>query len=76
MKVKAVSGTSVVMFTNRPKSFQKTAIIKTGLSDHQKPILSFIHTYFARSPPKKIEYRNYKKFDSKNVLYKLAQELH
>ena len=30
---KAVSGTSVdVMLTNRPRSFQKTAIIETGLS--------------------------------------------
>ena len=44
---KAVSGTSVdVMLTSRPRSFQKTAIVETGLSDNHKLIVSFIsHTF-------------------------------
>ena len=67
---KAVSGTSVdVMLTNRPRIFQKMAIIETGLSDHYKLIVSFFCTHFARLAPKESEYRNYKKFDSKNFNY-------
>ena len=51
---KAVSGTFVdAMLTNRPRSFQKTVIIDTGLSDHHKLIISFFRTHFARLPPKK-----------------------
>ena len=72
----AASGTSVdVMLTNRPRSFQKTAIIETGLSNRYKLIVSFFRTHFARLPPKKSEYRNYKKIDSKSFLYELDQEL-
>ena len=48
-----VSGTSVdVMLTNRPRSFQKTAVTVTGLSDHHKLIALFFRTHFARLPPK------------------------
>ena len=69
---KADSGTSIdVMLTNRRRSFQKTAIIETGLSDHHKLTVSFFRTHFARLSPKNIEYRNYKKFDSKSFLYEL-----
>ena len=51
---KAVSGTSVdVMITIIPRSFQKAAIIETGLSDHHKLIASFFRIHFARLPPKK-----------------------
>ena len=53
---KAVSGTSVdVMLTNRPRSFQQTAIIETCFSDHHKLIVSNFRTHFPRLPPKKIE---------------------
>ena len=67
---KAVSGTSVdVMLTSRPRCFQKTTIIETGLSDQRKLIVSFFRRQFARFPAKKIEYRNYKKFDSKSKFF-------
>ena len=50
---KAVSGTSVdVMLANKPRRFEKTAIIETGLSDHHKLIFSFFCTHFARLPLK------------------------
>ena len=39
---KADSGTSInVMLTNRPRSFQKMAIIEAGLRDHHKLTVSF-----------------------------------
>ena len=63
---KAVSRTSVVdMLTNRPKSFRKLPVLKL--------IVSLFHTHFARLPSKKIEYRNYKKVDSKSFFYELDQ---
>ena len=74
--LKAVSVTSVdVMLSSRPRRYQKTAIIETGLSDHCELIFSFFRTHFARLPPNKIEYRNYEKVDSKRCLYELDEEL-
>ena len=73
---KSDSGTSIdVMLTNRPKCFQKTAVIETGLSDYHKMILSFFRTHYVRLPPKKLEYRDYKNFDKDKFLFELDQEL-
>ena len=64
---KSLSGTSIDVFlTNRTRSFHNTAITKTGISDHHKLIISFFRSHFERTPPKKVEYRNYKKFDVRN----------
>ena len=73
---KKQTGTSIdVMLTNRPKSFLKTGIFETGLSDHHKLILSFLRSHFIRLPPKNIEYRNYKNFCADNFLHELDHEL-
>ena len=41
------TGTSIdTLLTNRPRSFEKTGIYETGLSDHHKFILSFFRSYF------------------------------
>ena len=63
----ALSGASIDVFlTNRTRGFHNTAITKTGISDHHKLIISFFRSHFERTPPKKVEYRNYKKFDVRN----------
>ena len=73
---KTLEGTSIdVLLTNRPRSFRKTSILETGLNDYHKMILSVFRSYFAKIPPKSIEYRNYKKFSLENFLYDLDQEL-
>ena len=73
---KTLEGTSIdVLLTNRPRSFQKTSVLETGLSDYHEMILSVFCSYFAKIPPKLIEYRNYKKFYLENFLYDLDQEL-
>ena len=41
----------------------KTSIIETGFSAHHNMILSFFRTHFERLKSKKLEYRNYNKFD-------------
>ena len=63
------------MLTNRPKSFCKSSIFETGISDHHKLILSFFRFYFTRIPPKTIEYRKYKIFDKSKFLHDLNKEL-
>ena len=69
-------GTSIeIMLRNRPRSFHKSSIFETGISDHHELILSFFHSYFTRIPPKTIEYRKYKTFDKIKILHDLDQEL-
>ena len=76
-RVKADSGTIDidVMLTNRPRHFYKTRILENGFSDHHNMILSFFRTHFERLKSKKLEYRNYKKFDKSKFLLELDQEL-
>ena len=69
-------GTSVdTMLTNRPRSFHKTSIFETGISDHHKLILSLFRSYFTRIPPKTVEYKKYKTFNKNKFLHDLDQEL-
>ena len=63
------------MHTDRPTSFHKASIIETAVSDHHNMILSFFRTHFERLKSKKLEYRNYKKFDKSKFLFELDQEL-
>ena len=73
---KSLSGTSIDVFlTNRKRSFHNTAFTETGIRDHHKLITSFFRSHFERIPPKKVEYRNYKKFNITNFLRDLEQEL-
>ena len=69
-------GSSIdVMLTNRPRSFQYTSLIETGLSDCHKLILSLFKAFFKRIPAKTIEYRNYSKFSPEAFLHELDQKL-
>ena len=74
---KAQKGTSTdVLLTNRSRSFHKTCIFKTGVSDHQKLILSVFLSCFTHIPPKTITYRNYKNFNETDFFHDLHQELY
>ena len=73
---KAQKGTSIDVFLkNRPRSIHKTGIFETGFRDHRKLILSVFYSYFIRTPPRTIEYRNYKNFNETVFLHELDQEL-
>ena len=45
-----------VILTKGPRSFQKSGVITTGLSDCCKMILIFFRSYFSRLPPKTIDF--------------------
>ena len=73
---KASNQTSIdIILTNQPRSFQKSGVITTGLSDCHKMILTFFRSYFSRLPPKTITYRSFRYFETKDFLYKLENKL-
>ena len=51
---KSNAGTSIdIMLTNRPRSFHKTSIFETGISDHHKLIFHF-SVYISRECHQKL----------------------
>ena len=62
-----------LILTNKPKSFQNSGVMETGVSDHHALIFSFLKTAFTKMPPNKLQYRNYKKFDVHSFLQDVEQ---
>ena len=60
-----------LILTNRPRSFQNSSIIETGLSDFHKLTVTVLKTTFRKMPPKIVKYRNYKQFSSENFYQEL-----
>ena len=61
-------------FIPKAKTYN-TNLIKTGLSDCHKLILSLFRAFFKRIPAKTIEYRKYSKFTPEAFLHELDKEL-
>ena len=55
------------ILTYRPRSFQKTSVFETGLSDYHSLVITFMKFHLPRIKPKIIKYRSYKNFDAENV---------
>ena len=62
-----------LILTNKPKSFQNSKVIETGLSDFHGMTVTFMKTTFNRLPPKEIYYRNFKNFDNSCFLEELVK---
>ena len=58
---KTSTGTSIL--TNKPKTFQNTGVIETGVNNHHLLNFSFLETFFSKLPPNKLRYHKYKFFD-------------
>ena len=64
-----IQGSSIdVILTNKARPFQNTMVTETGLSDHHVMITTFLKAHLVRLKPKKIFYRNYRKFNEANFL--------
>ena len=61
--------------TSCPKSFESTLTIETGFSDFHKLIVTVLKVKHEKVPPKIIQYRNYKSFDSTKFFKKLQVRL-
>ena len=53
-----------LILTNKPRYFQNTCVIETGLSDFHKLTLTIMKSEFIKQLPKIMHYRNYKYFDN------------
>ena len=60
-----------LMLTNRPKSFQSTCVIETGLSDFHRMTVFVLKMHFRKLPPKVITYRNFSSYDNANFINSL-----
>ena len=64
-----------LILTNKPRSFQSTCVIETGLSDFHRMTVSVLKTHFRRLPPKVVTYRDFKKFENKRFMDSLKLSL-
>ena len=63
------------MITNRPKSFQNSEVIETGLSDFHKMSLTVMKVFYNKQKPKIIQYRKYKDFSNEAFMHELESAL-
>ena len=61
-----------LFLTNRPRTFQCTTTIETGISDFHKLVVAVLKTFYKT---KIIHYRNYKNFKNGNFRQDLKKEL-
>ena len=64
-----------LFLTNRPRTFQCTTTIETGISDFHKLVVTVLKTFYKKQRPKIIHYRNYKNFENDNFHENLKEEL-
>ena len=55
-----------LFMTNRSKSFIKSAVLETGISDFHKMTVNVLNTSFKKASPKIILYRDYRYFSHRN----------
>ena len=51
-----------LILTNKPRSFQNSSVLETGLSDFHLLTFTVLKTTYRKRPPKIIRYRDYKKY--------------
>ena len=64
-----------MLLTNKPKSFQKTFVCETGLSDCHKLVATIFRSIFIKLHPKVVKYISYKNFDENKFCRDLDQIL-
>ena len=53
-----------LIITNRPKCFQNSMVIETGLSDFHKMCITVMKMYYSKQKPSIIHYRKFKDFNN------------
>ena len=53
-----------LILANKPRSFQSTCVIETGLSDFHRMTVSVLKSHFCKLPPKIVTYRDFKRFEN------------
>ena len=65
-----------LILTNRPKCFQNSTTIETGLSDFHKLTITVMKSYYPKQTPLIRSYRDYKNFDQQLFQRELFSELY
>ena len=65
-----------VILTNRPRSFQNSRTIETGLSDHHKLTITVMRSFYPKQPAIIKSYRDYKNFNLFSFRNDLLKELY
>ena len=63
-----------LFLTNRPRTFQCTATVETGISDFHKLVVTVLKTFYKKQRPKFTNYRNYKNFENGKFCQDLQKE--
>ena len=64
-----------LILTNKPRSFQHSCVIETGLSDFHKMTVTAMKTFFEKLQPRVVYYRDYKHFENDKFRTDLLSEL-
>ena len=64
-----------LFLTNRPKHFQSTMTMETGISDFHKILITVLNFFYKKQTSKIIHYRNYKTFNANLFKEELNNEL-
>ena len=64
-----------VILNNRPKPFQTTCVIETGLSDFHRMTVSVLKMHYRKLPPRIIRYRNFSNYHNANFINSLIEIL-
>ena len=64
-----------LILKNKPHGFSNSCVIKTGLSDSPRMILTATKMIFQKLRPRVINYRSYKNFSNENYRKNLLAEL-
>ena len=65
-----------LILTNRPRSFQNSQAIETGLSDHHKLTITVTRAFFPKQAPVINTYRDYKHYNEDLFRSELLEELY
>ena len=68
--------TSIDMFLTDTIVFRTLVLLKLGISDHHKMIITVLKTYFKKLKPSIIKYRSYANFDEDSFKTDLAYSLY
>ena len=64
-----------LILTNRPKYFQSTCVIETGLSDFHRMTVSVLKMNFQKLPPRNISYRDFSNYHNAKFINSLTEVL-
>ena len=65
-----------VILTNKPRCFQNSTTIETGLSDHHKLTITIMRSFYPKQSPVIKSYRDYRNFDEFTFRNALLKELY